>query len=112
MPENLTRDIVTWAQTIPERLLLLGLAGVCGALLRAVTNPEQKIVRRLGQLAAGIASAVFLGGVVADIMSAVIDFEEYSTPFMAAGFVLGWGGIQAISAVQDKILSGSKGAGK
>lgn len=86
----------------PEQISALCLSGAAGAYVRAVFAPEASVKRRLAEGLAGAFSAIFLGGLVGH----VIDSATGSGPwaFLAAGFVMGEGGIAAVRGFRKLIF--------
>jgi len=80
----------TLFKDISANIQVLGLAGFAGAVTKAVVAPEKRWRRRLAQGVAGAASAIFLGPIVANMLTGFVDKEVYA--WLAAGFVCGYGG--------------------
>jgi hypothetical protein len=97
-PEN-------WTELLAQ-LQLLGAAGMAGAFFRAVLAPEGEWRRRIVQGLAGALSAIFLGGVLAGTINALVNVGPYA--YLGAGFLMGSGGELAVKAIQDKLLGGPK----
>lgn len=91
---------------ISANIKVLGMAGVSGAVVRAVVAPEQHWKRRLAQGIAGAVSAIFIGPLVAHLLSGFVDKEVYA--WLAAGFVCGYAGETTVSLIQRKISGGGK----
>lgn len=85
-----------------DHLIVLGISGAGGAFFRAVLAPEQAWARRVAQGIAGALSAVFLGGLLAGMINAIIDGGVYS--YLGAGFLMGSGGEVTVKWFQDKFL--------
>ena len=98
-------------QDIGANVQVLGIAGVCGALVKACVAPEKQWKRRAAQGFAGVVSAVFLGAFIASfvegLMSEIVNIETIYV-YLASGFVCGAGGESAMGWAQRKIL-GSQG---
>jgi hypothetical protein len=95
--------------TIPEvwsdiatQVQLLAISGVAGAFLRAAIAPEKEWRRRVIQGVMGAVSAIFLGGLLAHLVSPFVDAGPYS--YLAAGFIMGSGGEVAMKALQDRLI--------
>ena len=91
---------------IREQLLLLGIAGIGGAFFRAVLAPEMEWKRRISQGLGGALSALFLGGIAANISNQIYDGGTYT--WLAWGFIMGTGGEVAVKFIQDKLMGGKK----
>jgi hypothetical protein len=85
-----------------DQLLLLGFAGIAGGFFRAITAPETEIKRRIIQGLGGAISAIFLGGVMAQITNGIVDTGYWS--FLAWGFIMGSGGEVAVKWVQERLM--------
>jgi hypothetical protein len=88
--------------SIGSQMQLLGISGAAGAIFRAVVYPDRRWKRRAVQGFAGVLSAIFLGGVTANAINAVIDAGAYA--YLCAGFLVGSGGELAVRALQDRFL--------
>lgn len=86
----------------PEQLTALCLSGAAGAYVRAVFAPEASWKRRLSEGFAGALSAIFLGGLVGHLLDTLTNGGTWA--FLAAGFVMGEGGIAAVRGVRKLIL--------
>lgn len=91
-----------------SQLQLLALSGGAGAAFRAAFAPRQEWKRRVIQGCAGALSAVFLGGIAAGIINALIEVGPYA--YLGAGFLMGSGGEMAVRAVQNKVFGPSDSA--
>lgn len=87
---------------IGEQVQLLALSGGAGAVFRTLISPEKRIARRVVQGVAGALSALFLGGVLASIIDAIVHAGAYA--YLASGFIMGSGGEMAVKALQDRLL--------
>ena len=90
-----------WSE-IGNQLQLLAISGVAGALFRAAFSPEKEWKRRVVQGVFGAVAAIFLGGVVAQIINAFVDAGPYA--YLTGGFIMGSGGEMAVRALQNKLL--------
>ena len=86
----------------PEQITALCLSGAAGAYVRAVFAPEASWKRRLSEGFAGALSAIFLGGIVGHLLDQFTDAGAWA--FLAAGFVMGEGGIAAVRGVRKIVL--------
>ncbi|MBB3995316.1 hypothetical protein GGR95_002971 [Sulfitobacter undariae] len=86
----------------PEQLTALCLSGAAGAYVRAVFAPQASWRRRMSEGFAGALSAIFLGGLVGHLIHSLTDAGTWA--FLAAGFVMGEGGIAAVRGVRKLIL--------
>ena len=86
----------------PEQISALCLSGAAGAYVRAVFAPEASWKRRLSEGFAGALSAIFLGGLVGHLLHTITGAGTWA--FLAAGFVMGEGGIAAVRGVRKLIL--------
>ncbi|MBV7408214.1 hypothetical protein [Maritimibacter sp. DP1N21-5] len=87
---------------LPDHVKALIVSGAAGAFVRAIYAPEHHWRRRVIEGIAGGASAVFLGGVVGHVIAAATGAGVSS--YLAAGFVMGEGGLAAIRAFRQHIL--------
>lgn len=92
----------------PEQISALMLSGAAGAYVRAVFAPEVRWQRRLAEGFAGALSAIFLGGLVGHLLQNLTGAGTWA--FLAAGFVMGEGGIAAVRGIRQRILK--EGASK
>ena len=103
-------DVATWAAGnlggSPEQLRALAIAGAVGAFVRAVYMPEPSWWKRTLQGVAGAASAIFLGGILGHVIDAATGAGPYA--YLAAGFIMGEGGVAAIHAVRDRFTGGPR----
>lgn len=88
-----------------SQVQLLAFSGVAGGVFRAAFAPKQEWRRRVVQGLAGAMAAVFLGGVAAGFINAMVDVGVYS--YLAAGFLMGTGGEAAVRAIQNKAFGKS-----
>ncbi|WP_283638121.1 hypothetical protein [Marinovum algicola] len=86
----------------PEQISALCLSGAAGAYVRAVFAPQSSWRRRLAEGFAGALSAIFLGGLVGHLMDRLTDAGTWA--YLAAGFVMGEGGIAAVRGVRKLVL--------
>ncbi|SHI91266.1 hypothetical protein SAMN05444417_2287 [Wenxinia saemankumensis] len=93
-------------EAMPEQISALILAGAAGAYTRAVFAPEESWKRRILEGIAGAFGAIFLGGLVGHAIDAVVGGGTWA--YLAAGFIMGEGGIAAIRGVRKTIMD--KGA--
>ncbi|MEQ9241229.1 hypothetical protein [Roseovarius indicus] len=89
---------------MPEQVSALLLSGAAGAYVRAVFAPEASWRRRILEGIAGAFSAVFLGGLVGHVLQEVTGGGTWA--YLAAGFIMGEGGIAAVRGVRKVILKG------
>lgn len=104
MPEKQTIPLLV--MELRDQIVILGIAGIGGALLRAVLAPEAHWKRRLVQGGAGIVSAMFLGGAVADLIATLGIVKLQSNAWLASGFIMGYGGEIAVKKLQDRLIGG------
>lgn len=90
------------ALALYDQLAMLAVSGVGGAYFRAVVYPEPDWKKRVAQGMAGAISAIFLGGIFAHMIDAVLKAGLYS--YMAAGFLMGTGGEVAVASIQKRLL--------
>lgn len=90
---------------MPEQISALILSGAAGAYVRAVFAPQDSWRRRVGEGLAGAFGAIFLGGLVGHILDMITGGGTWA--YLAAGFVMGEGGIAAIRGVRKSILDRS-----
>lgn len=86
----------------PEQISALCLSGAAGAYVRAVFAPQAAWKKRLAEGFAGALSAIFLGGLVGHLLDRFTDSGTWA--YLAAGFVMGEGGIAAVRGVRKIIL--------
>lgn len=86
----------------PEQISALCLSGAAGAYVRAVFAPQSSWKRRVSEGFAGALSAIFLGGLVGHVLERMTDAGTWA--YLAAGFVMGEGGIAAVRGVRKLIL--------
>lgn len=89
-----------------DQVVILGVAGIGGALIRAVLAPEAHWRRRIVQGLAGIVSAMFLGGALAEVIAALGIVKLQSNAWLASGFLMGYGGEIAVKKLQDRLVGG------
>ncbi|WP_099864750.1 hypothetical protein [Pararhizobium haloflavum] len=89
-----------------QQIQLLTVSGIAGAFFRAVLAPEKETRKRIVQGVAGAISAVFLGGIVANVINSFMDGGAYA--YLAAGFIMGSGGEVAVKAFQDRVFGEKK----
>jgi len=85
-----------------SQLQLLAVSGVAGGVFRAAFAPKERWKRRVVQGLFGAVAAVFLGGVLAGVITAFIDVGPYA--YLGAGFIMGSGGEAAVRAIQNRLL--------
>ena len=105
MAEQEIKSLSELWKDIGPTIQVLGIAGVCGALFKAVLAPEEQWKRRAAQGIAGVFSAVFLGFMISRFIPGFENERVYV--IMASGFVCGAGGEAVMAFVQRKFL-GSK----
>lgn len=86
----------------PEQISALCLSGAAGAYVRAVFAPQASWQRRILEGVAGAFSAIFLGGLVGHMLDTLTDAGTWA--FLAAGFIMGEGGIAAVRGVRKFIF--------
>lgn len=86
----------------PEHVSALILSGAGGALVRALSLPEESWTRRALHGVIGALSAIFLGGVVGHLIDALTGAGI--SAYLAAGFLMGEGGIAAVHALRRRLL--------
>lgn len=91
---------------MPEQVSALMLSGAAGAYVRAVFAPEASWQRRIIEGVAGALSAIFLGGLVGHVIDGLTDAGTWA--YLAAGFIMGEGGIAAVRGLRRAILEGRK----
>lgn len=92
----------TWRQ-IGSDIQILAMSGAAGAFVRALVSPEGQIKRRIIQGVGGVASAIFLGGALSNIIGSMFAVDSLNA-VLASGFLMGVSGEVAIKAMQDKIF--------
>lgn len=100
--EETARGLISIWQEVGDNIQVLGIAGICGAFIKALLAPEKKWKRRAIQAIAGIFSAIFLGGFIGSIVEQFVTVAAYA--YLASGFICGTAGEVAISYAQRKIL--------
>ncbi|SER49393.1 hypothetical protein SAMN04490244_101254 [Tranquillimonas rosea] len=100
---------MTFAETVrtlfgqmPEQVSALMLSGAAGAYVRAVFAPQASWKRRIVEGLAGAFGAIFLGGLVGHVLDSVTGGGTWA--YLAAGFIMGEGGIAAIRGVRRLVL--------
>ncbi len=93
-------------RSIPDHVTALILSGAAGAYVRAVFAPEAHWKRRIAEGVAGAFSAIFLGGLVGHLIDRITDGGTWA--YLAAGFIMGEGGIAATRGVRKLILENRK----
>lgn len=86
----------------PEHVSALILSGAGGALVRALSLPEESWTRRALHGVVGAVSAIFLGGVAGHLIDTLTGSGIYA--YLAAGFLMGEGGIAAVHALRRRLL--------
>lgn len=86
----------------PEHVSALIVSGCGGAFVRALTMPEESWRRRALHGLVGAVSAIFLGGVVAHLIDSLTGAGTQA--YLAAGFLMGEGGIAAVHAVRRRFM--------
>lgn len=97
--------IAIWSE-VGENIQVLGVAGLCGAFIKALLAPEKLWKRRAVQAIVGLFAAIFLGGFIGSLVEPFVTVAAYA--YLAAGFVCGTAGEVAISFAQRKMLSDEK----
>lgn len=92
---------------MPDQIAALFLSGAAGAYVRAVFAPEASWRRRILEGIAGAFGAIFLGGLVGHVLDSV--FGGGTWAFLAAGFIMGEGGIAAVRGVRRMVLERDNG---
>jgi len=96
---SLLKDISTDIQ-------LLGIAGVAGALVKAVADPEKSWRRRIAQVVTGIACALFLGNIAVNLLLPFVSQKEYA--WLAAGFLSAYSGEAIVSLILNRAMGTKK----
>ena len=91
---------------IGANIQILGVAGITGAVVRALVAPEDQWRRRLSQGVAGAAAAIFIGPVLAHTMTGLVDKDVYA--WLAAGFLCGYGGETVMAVIQKRVMGDKK----
>lgn len=94
---------IMWTE-ISANMHVLGLAGISGAVVKALVSPEKQWARRIIQGVAGAVSAIFLGPLVANLLVGFVSHEVYA--WLAAGFLCGYSGEAVVSIIQNRIKKG------
>ena len=89
-----------WSE-IRSHIVILGIAGLIGAVIRALLAPEEKWKRRLAQGLAGFLCAIVFGPLVAHGMMNLVASEVYS--LLASGALCGLSGEGLVSFIQKKV---------
>ena len=92
---------------LPEQIAALLLSGLAGAYVRATFLPEKQWRRRLAEGFAGALGAIFLGGLVGHMIDSIVGGGTWA--YLAAGFVMGEGGMAAIRAIRATIIERGRG---
>jgi|GEM_PF-2904068 len=93
-----------------DQMVLLGISGAAGAFARAAWSPEINARRRVAQGLSGALSAVFLGGLLASLISRhVTEPEAQAFVILASGFLLGVSGELGVKKLQDKLWGKTNG---
>ena len=87
---------------MPEQIGALILSGAAGAYVRAVFAPQASWRRRVTEGVAGAFGAIFLGGLVGHLVESATGAGTWA--YLAAGFIMGEGGIAAIRGIRKTIL--------
>ena len=90
----------------PEHVSALIVSGCGGAFVRALSVPEESWKRRALHGLIGACSAIFLGGILAHLINVLTDAGIYA--YLAAGFLMGEGGIAAVHALRRKLMPEDK----
>lgn len=106
--DGLSHKAVELLEHFQVQLAILGVAGVAGAFFRAVFWPEKDWKRRVMQSFAGIVAAIFLGGIVADMIIAFIGPERAETAWLASGFLMSATGEVAVKKLQEHLVGNKK----
>ncbi len=88
---------------IQDQMGLLLFSGIGGAFLRAILAPNETWRGRLVQGFSGAISAIFLGGVFTHLVVRWTGAPEAEAA-LAAGFLLGVGGMWGIRKVQQRLF--------
>lgn len=88
--------------SLPDQVSALMLSGAAGAYARAVFAPEASWKRRIMEGIAGAFGAIFLGGLVGHVIDSVTGGGTWA--YLAAGFIMGEGGIAAMRGVRRFII--------
>ena len=88
-----------------KEVTVLLIAGFFGSLTRLVLNPEPHWRRWLVRFIVGVSCAVFLGGVVSQLIAKTLDLQEMERIFSASGFICGMTAEQLIEKIQNKMDS-------
>lgn len=103
---SLLASLLEWGRVIrgqmPEQIGALVLAGAAGAYVRAVFAPLAPWRRRIVEGIAGAFGAIFLGGLVGHLVESATGAGTWS--YLAAGFIMGEGGIAAMRGVRKAVL--------
>lgn len=91
---------------ISTNIQVLVIAGLLGAFAKAVVAPEPQWKRRLGQAVVGVVAAIFLGPLVAKLLTPFVTQEIYA--WLAAGCGCGFAGEAAMTFLQNRVLGGKK----
>lgn len=91
---------------MPDQIAALFLSGAAGAYVRAVFAPEASWRRRILEGIAGAFGAIFLGGLVGHVINSTVGGDTWA--FLAAGFIMGEGGIAAVRGVRKLLLERQK----
>lgn len=96
-----------WASISPN-IQVLAIAGVGGALIKALVAPEKSWKRRISQAGAGVLTAVFLGGFIADFAGNLFPGANAHYLLLAIGALCAFGGEGTMAFVQKKVFGGSQ----
>lgn len=87
---------------ISANIQVLGLAGACGVFVKVTLAQTLTWKQRITQGIAGAATAIFIGPILANILSGFVDKEVYA--WLAAGFICGYGGEAIVAIIQRRLL--------
>ena len=100
------KELLAAFTSLQTHITLLTVAGLGGAIFRALVAPKESWKLRVTQGLGGALSAIFLGGFMAQATETIFMAGPYA--WLAWGFIMGSGGEVAVKFVQDKLIGVKK----
>lgn len=91
---------------ISANIQVLVIAGICGVIVKTMLNPQHSWKYRVAQGIVGSVTAIFIGPILAGILTGFVDKEVYA--WLAAGFICGYGGESIVEIIQKKVFVAKK----
>lgn len=88
----------------PDEMKILFTSGLFGSLVKLLLHPEKRWQRWVVQFAVGVIAAVFLGGILGDLIMKITGSDSIMHGYAAAGFTIGNAAERAIAVLQDRVL--------